>query len=147
MKRSKKFGSSSHEPVEHGHNLTSLVDCFAIILVYLLLATSFGEISMDTPKDMKLPKASEAQALMSDYIVQVHNQQFIIDNKPYRVDQLAAVLKAKADSLPTEEGKSKSLVIQADRKMSYGEINPLIMVSLQAGFQELQFAVVKDDDK
>ncbi len=147
MKRQKGFGQKEQEHVEHGHNLTSLVDCFAIILVYLLLATSFGEIPLDIPKDMKLPKATEAQALMSDYVVQVHNQQFIVDGKAVRVDQLAQILKAKADSIPSEEGKSKSLVIQADRKMSYGEINPLIMVSLQAGFQELQFAVIKDDDK
>lgn len=147
MKRTKGFGRKEQEHVEHGHNLTSLVDCFAIILVYLLLATSFGEIDMDMPKDMTLPKATEAQALMSDYVVQARNQEFIIDGKPYKVNQLAAVLKAKADSLPTVEGQSKSLVIQADRKMQYKEINPLIMVSLQAGFQELQFAVIKDDDK
>ena len=147
MNRPTGFGRKHTEHVEHGHNLTSLVDCFAIILVYLLLATSFGEISMDIPKDMQLPKASEAQSLQSDYMVQVRKNEFIVDGQKVRVDQLAEILKKKADSIQPEEGKTKSLVIQADRKMNYGEINPLVMVSLQAGFQELQFAVTKEDDK
>lgn len=145
MKTSSGFKKKEKQHIEHGHNLTSLVDCFAIILVYLLLATTFGEISVDIPKDMKLPKASEAQALQSDYVVQVHKGEYLVDNKKVRVDQLGEVLKQKADSIPSEEGKSKSLVIQADRRLNYGEINPLVMISLQAGFQELQFAVIKDN--
>lgn len=136
----------------HGHNLTSLVDCFAIILVYLLLATTFGDLSVDIEKDIQLPKATEAKALVSDYMVVVkdglsNNPTYMVDKQEVRLDNLAAVLKAKADSMPAEEGKSKSIVIQADKKMSYAKLNPLIMVSLLAGFQEIQFAVLKDEAK
>lgn len=136
----------------HGHNLTSLVDCFAIILVYLLLATSFGELSVDVDKDIQLPKATEAKALMSDYMVVVKDgasnmPTYIVDKQEVRLDNLAEVLKAKADTMPKEEGKSKSIVIQADKNMSYAKLNPLIMVSLQAGFEEIQFAVLKDEAK
>lgn len=150
--KSAGFGRKEKHVGHHGHNLTSLVDCFAIILVYLLLATTFGDLSVDIDKDIQLPKATEAKALASDYMVVIKdgltaNPTYMIDKQEVRLDNLAAVLKAKADSMPTEEGKSKSIVIQADKKLSYAKLNPVIMVSLLAGFQEIQFAVIKDEAK
>jgi biopolymer transport protein ExbD len=138
------FKTEKHETHGGGHNLTSLVDCFAIILIYLLMATSFGEIDLDVPKDMKLPKASEAAALKNPLVIQVRAQNYLLNNRILTLPQLTEELKKTALGLKGENG-SKSLVIQADKNLSYAELNPVVVAGLQAGFDELQFAVMKEE--
>jgi biopolymer transport protein ExbD len=129
----------------HGSNLTSLVDCFAIILIYLLLATSFGEIDLEIPDGMKLPKASEASALQNPLIITVRAQNYLINNQIFSLPKLTEELKRIADSTQAGDNGSKALVIQADKDLSYAELNPVVMAGLQAGFDELQFAVMKEE--
>lgn len=129
----------------HGSNLTSLVDCFAIILIYLLMATSFGEIELAIPKDIKLPKATHATALKNPLVITVRAQNYLIDNRIVTLPKLTEELKRIADATAADEKGSKSIVIQADRNLSYAELNPVVMAGLQAGFDELQFAVLKEE--
>jgi biopolymer transport protein ExbD len=141
------FGSKSkHSSHSHGHNLTSLVDCFAIILIYLLMATSFGEIDLDMPKDMKLPKAAKTQSLNQSTVVQVRAQSYQIAGRTVTLQNLAEEFKNLSDAAKAANDNSKTaIVIQADRNLSYGEINPVVMAGLQAGFEEVQFAVLKEE--
>lgn len=127
----------------NGHNLTSLVDCFAIILIYLLMATSFGEIDLEIPKDMKLPNATEAQALKNPLIIQVREQNYLLNNRVLTLANLTEELKKIAGK--NGETGSKAIVIQADRNLNYSELNPVVVAGLQAGFDELQFAVMKEE--
>lgn len=142
----KELGFTTEKKHAHGggHNLTSLVDCFAIILIYLLMATSFGQVDLDIPQDMKLPKASEAQALKNPLIIQVRAQNYLLNNRILTLPQLAEELKKTAEGLKADNG-SKALVIQADKNLSYAELNPVVVAGLQAGFDELQFAVMKEE--
>lgn len=129
----------------HGHqNLTSLVDCFAIILIYLLMATSFGELELNIPEGMKLPKASEAQALKNSLVVQVRDHSYLVNNRIVSLPNLTEELKKLADQQGGEG--SKALVIQADRDLNYAELNPVVVAGLQAGFDEMQFAVMKENE-
>ena len=141
------FGSKTkYSQHSHGHNLTSLVDCFAIILIYLLMATSFGEIDLDMPKDMKLPKAENTQSLNQSTVVQVRAQSYQIAGRTVTLQNLAEEFKILHDAAKTSNDSSKkAIVIQADRNISYGEINPVVMAGLQAGFEEVQFAVLKEE--
>jgi biopolymer transport protein ExbD len=138
------FKTEKHITHGGGHNLTSLVDCFAIILIYLLLATSFGQVDLNIPKDMKLPKASEAQALTNPLVIQVRAQNYLLNNRVLTLPQLTEELKKTADGIKAENG-SRALVIQADKDLSYAELNPVVQAGLQAGFDELQFAVMKEE--
>lgn len=138
----KRDQSSSHE--SHGHNLTSLVDCFAIILVYLLLATSFGEIDLEIPKDMVLPKATKAQSLTQSLIVLVKHDGYQVGDKQFSIQELGPELKRLADSQDVAP-ENKSIVIQSDRQTPWSELNPAVVASLQAGFSEVQFAVLKEE--
>jgi biopolymer transport protein ExbD len=144
----KQLGFTTETKHSHGggHNLTSLVDCFAIILIYLLMATSFGELDLDIPEGMKLPKASEATALKNPLIIQVREQSYLLNNRVLSLPQLTEALKQAADSTKASDSNSKALVIQADKNLSYAELNPVVMAGLQAGFDELQFAVMKEEN-
>lgn len=141
--KTKKIGST-----EHGHNLTSLVDCFAIILVYLLMATSFGQIELDIPRDMTLPRASEGTPLTNPLVIQVHQGHYLLNKQVFELSQLAEELKRLADeSKESSDSTPKGLVIQADRQLQYGELNPVIVAGLQAGFDEVQFAVQEEETR
>ena len=127
-----------------GHNLTSLVDCFAIILIYLLVATSFSEFDVQIPDGMKLPKASKAQAFSESTLVEVRNNQYFVSGKSVALRDLAEVFKGLFQNRK-DQSKKGSILIQADQEMNYSEINPVVLAGLSAGFDEIQFAVLKED--
>jgi biopolymer transport protein ExbD len=149
MNAKTKIGfSKKNSNNSHGHILTPLVDCFAIILVYLLMATSFGEIDLDINKDIELPKAAHSQALVESTVVKVSKHSYEVAGKQVSMRDLAEEFKKIFDSKKSADQKANpAIVIQADRNLSYGEINPVVMAGLQAGFNEVQFAVLKEDVK
>lgn len=130
----KKRSTGSHAAK---HSLTPLVDCFAIILIYLLMASSFGSEEFKVPEGMKLPKASEAQVTDNMVIVVVKNQTYSMGGKTYSIPALIAEFK----KIP----EKKAIIIQADKNLSFGEINPVVTAGLQSGFSEVQFAVSKEE--
>jgi biopolymer transport protein ExbD len=121
--------------------LTSLVDCFTTILAYLLLATSFGGESMDIPKNMALPHAYHSTTLEGGLVVMVENGRYFLGKTPIAVDRLAEVLKAEKERTHTPY-----VVIQADKKTSFAQINPAVLSGLQAGFEQVRFAVLQEDE-
>ncbi len=122
-------------------SLTSLVDCFTTILAYLLLATSFGGESMDVPKNMSLPHAYHSTVLEGGLVVMVQNGHYFIGKTAIAIDHLAETLKAEKDRTHTPY-----VVIQADRKASFSQINPAVLSGLQAGFEQVRFAVLQEDE-
>lgn len=121
--------------------LTSLVDCFSIIVIYLLVSTSIGGESMDVPKQIHLPTASYSEDLDSKVVVRVEpGNRFLIGNTAYNLESL--ILR-----LHDLRGGLKRLTIQADRSLSYAQLNPVILSGLQAGYTEIGFAVVHGEDR
>lgn len=121
--------------------LTSLVDCFTTILAYLLLATTFGGESMDIPKNMSLPHAYHSTALESGIIVTIQNGHYFIGKSAIAIDHLAETLKAEKDRT-----HMPYVVIQADKKASFMQVNPAVLSGLQAGFEQVRFAVLQEDE-
>jgi biopolymer transport protein ExbD len=146
MKSKVSFGKKEKNTVTPGHNLTSLVDCFAIILIYLLMATSFGEIDLTVPKGMQMPQAVKTQSLVDNTVVLISENTYSIAGRIFALSQLAEEFKRLHDEKAKTTDVSKAaIVIQADKNISYGQINPVVLAGLQAGFSEVQFAVLKDE--
>lgn len=118
--------------------LTSLVDCFTIIVVYLLVTTNFGAEPMAVPKGLQLPKANHSDVLNAGLIVQVRDGKIYVADKIVRMDQLSNVLKL-------QKGKFQSMLIQADQKTKYFDLNPVVLSGLSAGFSDIKFAVLQED--
>ena len=94
MKAKTKLGfNKRNSNNSHGHILTPLVDCFAIILIYLLMATSFGELDLEINKDIELPKAAHSQALVESTVVKVSKQSYEIAGKQVSMRNLAEEFK------------------------------------------------------
>ena len=72
---------SSKRTIVVGLSLTSMVDMFTILVVFLLQNySSTGEI-IYIPKDVKLPKASQVKELKPAHVVIITNKDLILDKE------------------------------------------------------------------
>ncbi len=139
MRPQKKNGKKD---IVSGVTLTSLVDCFTILVVYLLVTTSMGAEELNVPKGMQLPRSQQSDVLESGVVLNYQNKRFSIDDKPVRMDDLIDALKKIKDG-----SSQKALIIQADKSTTYADLNPAVLSGLQAGFEKIRFAVMKEDGK
>lgn len=122
--------------------LTSLIDAFSIIVIYLLIGTQTGGIDSDIPNRMTLPVAeSGTQILHEAPTVRIENGRYFIDDQEVAVHQLGARLAQLKGNLEAEKAE---LIIQGDKKMTYASLDPLIRAGSEAGIQKLKFAVTPE---
>lgn len=125
--------------------LTSLVDAFSILVVYLLMSySSTGEI-MYISKDIALPVAEMADVLDRQIIIKFEQGKYFIEDEVVeKKDLFARLLQMKTEfreRYPELDSESK-VIIQADKEDKFIDLNTIIHASAQAGFEEIKFAVV-----
>jgi biopolymer transport protein ExbD len=120
--------------------LTSLVDCFTILVAYLLVATTMGGMDVDTERGIQLPTASHSSMPNFTTVVTVNKGIYKLDSRPTRPSDLLVQLKDRA-----EIAQGKSLLVQADRTTDFNTLNPIVLAGLQAGYQKIGFAVLQED--
>lgn len=124
--------------------LTSLVDAFSILVIFLIMNTSANQDTLDVDmQKMALPKATNSQLIMEGVTVRVEGNSFEVDKKQVRKDQLVATLKQIYTT--SNEAKKDGLIIVADKNLGYEELNPVLLAGSQAGFSKFKFAVIKKD--
>ncbi len=120
--------------------LTSLIDAFSIIVIYLLIGTQGGGLEADTKTQVQLPVAESGQILDSELpTIRIEKGNYYINDKRVPVEALAnslVLLKNKS----TKDGVE--ILIQADKAMDYSELDPLLRAGAAAGIQKLKFAVI-----
>jgi biopolymer transport protein ExbD len=122
--------------------LTSLIDAFCIIVIYLLIGTQSGSLDIPLSERLHLPQTEGATALVKEIpILRIENGSYFINDKLVRPTDLAVYLTELKKSLgsSTEEVE---LMIQADQTMSYADLDPVIKAGSAAGIQNLKFAVM-----
>ena len=125
--------------------LTSLIDAFSIIVIYLLIGTQSGGLEIPAGA-LTLPVAQNSQALEKEVaILRIQNNQFFLNEQPVTLQNLGqklAELKDAASKKSPEEGKNFELMVQADQNMQYADLDPLIKAGSLAGIEKLKFAVL-----
>jgi biopolymer transport protein ExbD len=118
--------------------LTSLIDAFSIIVIYLLIGTQSGGIETQVPGQMNLPAAEHSASIDKTMpILKIQKGIYYINDQKVSGSQLGAKLEElKKDS------KDVELMIQADVEMKYSELDPIIKAGSLAGIEKLKFAVV-----
>lgn len=121
-------------------SLTSLIDAFSIIVIYLLIGTQSGGMETDIPSRINLPTA-EASALIEEKtsIVRIEKGRYFVDEEQVAANQLGR----KLYELKKASGKEDlPLLVQGDREMNYADLDPILKAGAEAGIQKLKFAVV-----
>lgn len=151
MRRLARMGNKSGS----GLNLTSLMDIFTILLLYLLVNQS--DTPLEPPKDVKLPDSIVETKPRETLVVTVDANQVIVKGEP--VVSMAEVLETKGIIAPIrermveiressiglgaeeEEDKSTEVTIMADRKVHYSIMKRVMASCTAAGYTKISLAV------
>lgn len=120
--------------------LTSLIDAFSIIVIYLLIGTQNSGMETQVPTQLTLPLAHQSQSVEKLFpILRIQQGQYFLDNQKISANDLTARLM---DLKKKSQEKDIELMIQADTNMKYAELDPLMKAGSLAGIEKLKFAVV-----
>lgn len=125
--------------------LTSLVDAFSILVVYLLLSFSNSGELLYLNKGTELPKAAQAEALERHPVVKVDDGKIYLENEEVTADQLVpALLESRKQWIEQHPGEEFPgiITVQGDRRLKYELLNSIVLASAQTGFSDIKFAVI-----
>ncbi|WP_413584076.1 ExbD/TolR family protein [Bdellovibrio sp. HCB274] len=118
--------------------LTSLIDAFSIIVIYLLIGTQSTGIEVKSGP-INLPTADHATSVDKEMaILRIEKGNYFINDERVAGSQLGS----KLESLKKDPKDSVELMIQADTEMKYADLDPIIKAGSLAGIEKLKFAVV-----
>ncbi|MCB0392709.1 MAG: biopolymer transporter ExbD [Bdellovibrionales bacterium] len=125
--------------------LTSLIDAFSILVIYLLVNFSNSGEILYLSKDMQLPPSESSEVLRRTTLVKIEKGQLYIEDKPIEAKDLVAQLIDIKKQLTADENFSEdmlALTVQADRRVPYKELNQVVLAGSHAGFGEIKFTVL-----
>ena len=134
-------GSKHRRMMVAGLMLTSLVDAFSILVIFLIMNTGVSQDVVNIGEKVILPQAKESQFINNGVVVRVEDGRFLIEDKAIGVGELVATLKSYNDG--ADAAKKEGLVIVADRNLDYADLSPVILAGSQAGFTKYKFAVIR----
>lgn len=94
--------------------ITSMADCFVIILVFLLKSLATGANAVNPSAGLKLPEAVAGEVTDQALTVEISENGVQVENKP--VNTLKAFRFAPADLLENGVSKDLNAAIEAQRK-------------------------------
>jgi len=119
--------------------LTSLIDAFSIIVIYLLIGTQNSGVETNIPSKMNLPSASHSQGIEKQAaILRIEKGIYFLNDAIVPGKDLGD----KLSELKKQSTEPVELMIQADTEMKYADLDPLLKAGSQAGIEKLKFAVV-----
>lgn len=127
--------------------LTSLVDAFTIILLYLLVAGNGTPSQIQLNADEKnLPVATQSKPLDVGTIVRVENGKYFVEGQEYALNQIAEALRQiRTKFVPSSLQPQASLVIQANKQLDFSQLTPVIRAGSISGFNQFKFAVIQGE--
>ncbi len=115
-------------------SLTSLIDAFSILVIFLLMNVGSGQ-EVNITKGMTLPTATQGETIAEEGVVVTVNQgRYFIESNELTRDQVFQHLY--------QMDKKKSLILEADKATSYEALSPIIVAAGQAGIEKFKFAVL-----
>lgn len=117
-------------------NLTTLIDAFCILVIFLLSNMNGQLQNIQVGKNTTLPTATLTEIMSAGVVVRMEANEIYIDDKKISVDKIV-------QSLIDHKTEEKSaLIIQADKNSDYDKISLLLRAGGQAGYEKYAFAVL-----
>lgn len=150
--------------------ITSMVDMFVILLVFLLKSYSTSPVTINASNDLTLPASSSTKDPVDALKLVVSKTGIFVDDK--KIVDIAAgnltakdidstdtnFIKALYEALDEQAKKSKNIakqnetvefdgkvVMQADRNLSYTLLRKVMYTSMLAGYSDVKIAVMTKD--
>lgn len=126
--------------------LTSLVDTFSVLVIYLLFNFSAAGDLLYMSEGMELPSAVKAVELERNVVVKVEEDKLFIEEE--EIDQRKLVkklidMKKNWEQYYPGTEFSGAMTIQADRRQAYDLLSHVIQAGGHAGYSDINFAVIR----
>ena len=133
--------------------LTSLVDAFSIMLLYLLCNGTGNGSTLELDKTQGLPVAVKSGPISAGTLVRVEGDQYFLQTGPRQEMAVPSVqlaqrlqeLKAQLLGSGKSEEEASSLIIQANRDLDFSKLAPVIRAGSITGFHNFRFAVLQEE--
>jgi biopolymer transport protein ExbD len=139
----KPRGKSFKRSLLFSLTLTSLIDAFVIIVIYLLV--NFGNPNQNLKVDgaIQLPQAVQNDQMGEGTMFSIKNGHYFIEDKEVAFSDITK----RFVEISQGTNFNQNLVIQADKKTDYETLSPIILAGSQAGFHQFKFAVIQGEVK
>ena len=141
--------------------LTSMIDMFTILLVFLLKSFSAEGQIMTVSSDLKLPESTAQKAPQPASVIAITNEFLLIDGK--QIATLSEVFNSKELLIPSlaeglrnlrtvsetvgqmsaDMGFTGKITIQGDREIPYQILKKVMFTCGQIGYNDILLAVTK----
>jgi biopolymer transport protein ExbD len=123
--------------------LTSLIDAFSILVIFLLIQGPSGQKELHLGKNLHLPAVGQLSPMDEGVAVRIEKGRYFVDDREVTPAQLTAKLHEIRQRLMAKKVKNdKSLIVQADKRSDFESINPILQAGAQTGFEQIKFAVI-----
>jgi biopolymer transport protein ExbD len=144
----KPAGWRNSRPFMFALSLTSLIDAFSILVIYLLMNFGTAQDEIQIAKGLELPQATQSGMLENGPMVRIHQGRYYVDDREVTAQQItAALIQIKQKNTTTEKDKKNHLIIQADRRLDFKQLSPVIQAGSHAGYEKFKFAVLQEGAK
>jgi len=123
-----------------GLMLTSLVDAFSILVIFLLMNTNSTIEEMQLGRGDQIPVAFHSSALKKGLLVDIDQNSIEIEGKSVRLSELTRSLQDAAASRSVES--EKVVVIKASKRTGFEQISPVLVAASQAELQNFRLVVI-----
>jgi biopolymer transport protein ExbD len=161
MKMSRRAKRMDRQHVRHGRgmtlNLVSLMDIFTILVFFLLVNTSDGEI-LPTHKSVELPESVSEQQPRITLTIMVNEESILLHGKViasvadvmqeqgnYSKELQLALVEEAGDVPGTGEEKAerREATIMGDKEIPFSLLKKVMATCTQAGFNHISLAVLQ----
>lgn len=117
-------------------NLTTLIDAFCILVIFLLSNMNGQLQNVNIAKDIKLPIAEKTEILNTGITLRIEKDSLYLDETKISMEELTNKLIQLKNKGP------KSLIIQADKDSDFEQLSYALRAGSQAGYEKYAFAVL-----
>lgn len=140
------WGQKNQKSLNAAITLTSLIDAFVILVLYLVVASSPSDNTIDVDNQISLPQTKMMQEPDGSPVVVYKNNAFYIENNRVQDANLKDSLKSLAAKFASSfKNNEASIVIQADENIGFEKLQPVLVASSHAGIKHVKFAVLQKD--
>ena len=123
--------------------LTSLIDAFAVIVIYLLASTQASGPELKMDPGLKLPIAKHSQTLEKGISLTVRQGKYLVEDQELNQQQIGPYLNNLNINLKKNKDQRQGhLIIQADKASEVNTLSPILVIAAQTGFENVRFAVL-----
>ena len=133
----KENGTQNKKVIYKGILLTSLVDVFSILVIYLLVSSGAQQHDIMLKKGIVPPSSVSTDAIKNGLNIYVKNNRYYINDRLIKKNRLKRAIKYSLKKF-----KKRNIVLISDKKTNFKYLNPILIFSEELKIKNISFALI-----